>query len=134
MFTFRGLLLRTIGSRGTGPLQFIHPRGLLLVPEEVIRAAASDAQVTPQPSDGHYLVVAERSRVQMIFLPAEPQEAMRSVQRIDFEEGSNLLGLCSIGARLLIADVSKDRVAALRLSSTATTVEEQAGKRFELRR
>lgn len=127
VFSFRGVLLRTIGSKGTGPLQFIHPRGLLML--------------------GHFLVVAERERVQTLYLPSgdvRSAEGVSSTQRLAFEKGSNFLGLCKAADRILIADVSKDRVAVLRMltddpsraaMSEGGMVEQdrEAARRIELR-
>ena len=142
-FSFRGVLLRTIGSVGTGPLQFIHPRGLLMLP--------ADAPVTresPSPGPrGHYLIVAERQRVQALHVAADgvlSAEGVRSTQRLAFEQDSNLLGMCASAGRILIADVSRNRVAVLRMftdgharattKSGAGIVEEDAPRRrLELR-
>ena len=110
-------------------MQFVHPRGLLLV-------AAAD-QAADARRGGHLLVVAERKRVQMLHIPGAgggDDASIRSVQIIDFEEGSNLLGLCAVGERIFIADVGKSRLAVLRRRrNPLTTVEERENKRIELR-
>ncbi len=49
VFTLKGQFVKRIGSYGTGPLQFIHPRGLL-----------------PLGSPPEYLVVVERGRLQLL--------------------------------------------------------------------
>ena len=129
LFSFRGKLLQRIGTKGTDAMQFVHPRGLLLV-------AAAD-QAADARRGGHFLVVAERKRVQMLHIPGAgggDDASIRSVQIIDFEEGSNLLGLCAVGERIFIADVGKSRLAVLRRRrNPLTTVEERENKRIELR-
>ena len=129
VFSFRGELLERIGTMGTGPLQFVHPRGLLMWPtavEDAPLARAGGGELPPSQVRGRYLVVAERARVQVLLLPSKGGgEAVRSVQILDFEPGSNLLGLCALNSeRILIADVGKDRIAALRVvRAMALTVE-----------
>ena len=71
-------------------------------------------------------------------------EGVRSTQRLAFEQDSNLLGMCASAGRILIADVSRNRVAVLRMftdgharattKSGAGIVEEDAPRRrLELR-
>ena len=109
LFTLEGRLLRRVGTRGTGPMQFIHPRGLMVLP------------VGSPPADP-YLVVAERERVQVLRVgPSSEGEPERSLQRIEYP-GSGLLGLCASldGSRVYVADVSRDRVVVLRRVDAST--------------
>ena len=172
IFSFRGELLDSIGSRGTGPLQFIHPRGLLLLPAEQA-GDGGDEGGGGGGGAGYYLVVAEHRRVQVLAVAqsshddVEAQQRLQqlqqgvvpraeaetaatttteggadvrradhvanasspavgsvpqisSVQILDVEEDSNLLGLCAASdGRILVTDVRKDRVVVLRMRRSA---------------
>ena len=103
----------------------------------------SHAQTTlpSHQAGGHQLLVAERERVQILSLPTDDlvSEGVSSKQRLAFEQGSNLLGLCTSADRILIADVSKNRVAVLRMTDAYAAVRdritvEQVTRRIELRK